>query len=211
MLFQFAQQCTQSLHIDILIFVLRLCQYNTILLDTNPYRRLERLEELQDGFIAYPPFWYHKGHTALEIVNLQLEKLTQYGNHSLVAGAGIEPIVMMLEKNRCVARESFEHYFAINNEETKLLRTDILVSSCALEYVQLLGEDERAEKAKYIEIALKNSGRKTDILQLCAMAYLGIGEREKAAKVLRSLVREGCNVEINPGIESSSSHLQTAP
>lgn len=172
-------------------------QYNAILLDTNPYRRLERLEELQDGFVAYPPFWYHKGHTALEIVNLQLERITEHGKMSRASDVGIEPIVMMLEKNRSIARESFEHYFAINNENTKLLRTDILVSSCALEFVQLLGEDERDEKAKYIEIALKNSGRKTDILQLCAMAYLGIGEREKAAKVLRSLVREGCNVEIN--------------
>ena len=172
-------------------------QYNTILLDTNPYRRLERLEELQDGFVAYPPFWYHKGHTALEIVNLQLERITEHGKMSRASDVGIEPIVMMLEKNRSIARESFEHYFSINNENTKLLRTDILVSSCALEFVQLLGEDERDEKVKYIEIALKNSGRKTDILQLCAMAYLGIGEREKAAKVLRSLVREGCNVEIN--------------
>ena len=172
-------------------------QYNAILLDTNPYRRLERLEELQDGFVAYPPFWYHKGHTALEIVNLQLERITEHGKMSRASDVGIEPIVMMLEKNRSIARESFEHYFAINNENTKLLRTDILVSSCALEFVQLLGEDERDEKAKYIEIALKNSGRKTDILQLCAMAYLGIGEREKAAKVLRSLVREGCNVGIN--------------
>lgn len=172
-------------------------QYNAILLDTNPYRRLERLEELQDGFIAYPPFWYHKGHTALEIVNLQLERITEHGKMSRASDVGIEPVVMLLEKNRSIARESFEHYFSINNENTKLLRTDILVSSCALEFVQLLGEDERDEKAKYIEVALKNSGRKTDILQLCAMAYLGIGEREKAAKVLRSLVREGCNVEIN--------------
>lgn len=172
-------------------------QYNAILLDTNPYRRLERLEELQDGFIAYPPFWYHKGHTAIEIVNLQLVKLTQHGNHSRVAGEGIETIVIMLEKNRGIARESFEHYFSINNEKTKLLRRDILMSSCALEYVQLLEDNERVKKLEYIEIALKNSGRKTDILQLCAMAFLGIGEREKAAKVLRSLVREGCNVEIN--------------
>lgn len=172
-------------------------QYNEILLDTNPYRRLERLEELQDGFVAYPPFWYHKGHTALEIVNLQLEKLAEHGKMSRASDVGIETVVMMLDRNRDIAKESFEHYFSINNENTKLLRTDILVSSCALEYVQLLGEGECAEKAKYIEIALKNSGRKTDILQLCAMAYLGIGEREKAAKVLRSLVREGCNVEIN--------------
>lgn len=172
-------------------------QYNEILLDANPYRRLERLEELQDSFVAYPPFWYHKGHTALEIVNLQLEKLAEHGKMSRASGVGIETVVMMLDRNRDIAKDSFEHYFSINNENTKLLRTDILVSSCALEYVQLLGEGECAEKAKYIEIALKNSGRKTDILQLCAMAYLGIGERGKAAKVLRSLVREGCNVEIN--------------
>ena len=29
-------------------------QYNEILLDTNPYRRLERLEELQDGSDTIP-------------------------------------------------------------------------------------------------------------------------------------------------------------
>lgn len=172
-------------------------KYNAILLDTNPYRRLERLEELEEGFVAYPPFWYYKGHTALEIVNLQLEKLAQCGNAYQTNSAGIDVIVAQVENNQDIARKAFEQYFEINNEKTKLLRTDILVSSCALEYVQLLGEDERDRKAEYIGIALKNSGRKTDVLQLCAMAYLGIGARKEATKVLRSLVREGCNVEIN--------------
>ena len=37
----------------------------------------------------------------------------------------------------------------------RLLKTDILVSFCELEYVQLWGEDEYDKKVDYTEIALK--------------------------------------------------------
>ena len=37
----------------------------------------------------------------------------------------------------------------------RLIKTDILVSSCVLEYVQLLGEDEYDKKVDYTEIVLK--------------------------------------------------------
>ena len=42
-------------------------QYNNILEDTDALRRYERLEYVQDNFIAYPPFWYYLGHAALEV------------------------------------------------------------------------------------------------------------------------------------------------
>ena len=42
-------------------------QYNTILMDTDPIRRYERLNAIKDNFKAYPQFWYYFGHSASEI------------------------------------------------------------------------------------------------------------------------------------------------
>ena len=39
-------------------------QFNQILMDPDDLRKYERLEAIQDKFIAYLPFWYHFGHTA---------------------------------------------------------------------------------------------------------------------------------------------------
>ena len=46
-------------------------QYDTILMDSDEIRKYERLDSIKDKFVAYPPFWYYLGNTAISISNRQ--------------------------------------------------------------------------------------------------------------------------------------------
>lgn len=161
-------------------------QYDEILMDNDEIRRYERLTTIKDKFIAYPPFWYHYGSTANYIsrdrtVNLSDETRMQY---------------------RLEALDHFETYWEAN--KFALLREDQLASSCALEQVDLLDIDRDREKiAELLDKAVKFSGYANDILQLCAVAYLKIDEKEKASELLRILVNEEYNITVNAQILSS--------
>ena len=160
----------------------QITQYNRVLMDPNLNRRLARLEDLEDNFVAYPPFWYFKGHTALQISEADPESSNEM---------------------KTAARAAFERYFEVNALGHELLRTDSVYASCALEYVSLLGEDETDKKYEYIRRAINNAGEHFDILQLCAMAYLDIGESELAVGILRRLVCEGYNEDLNAQLLSA--------
>lgn len=151
----------------------QIAQYNRVLMDANPYRRFKRLEDLEKYFGAYPPFWYFKGHTALEIGDTDS------------------------------ADEAYEKYFNINTRQNRLLRTDPIYATCALEWVSLMRKDQGEKKLEYIGYAIDSAGSHFDILQLCAMAYLDIGEVDKAADLLRRLVCEGYNDSLNAQLLSS--------
>ena len=151
----------------------QITQYNRVLMDTNPYRRFKRLEDLEKYFGAYPQFWYFKGHTALEIGDTD------------------------------AADNAYANYFNINTKENILLRTDPIYATCALEWVSLMGEDQGEKKLEYISYAIDSAGSHFDILQLCAMAYLDMGEVDKAAGLLRRLVCEGYNDSLNAQLLSS--------
>jgi len=151
----------------------QIAQYNRVLMDTNPYRRFKRLEDLEKYFGAYPPFWYFKGHTALEIGDTDS------------------------------ADEAYEKYFNINTRQNRLLRTDPIYATCALEWVSLMGENEQERKLEYIGYAIDSAGSHFDILQLCAMAYLDMREVDKATDLLRRLVCEGYNDSLNAQLLSS--------
>lgn len=161
-------------------------QYDEILMDNDEIRRYERLTTIKDRFIAYPPFWYHYGSTANFIsrdksLNLSDESRMQY---------------------RLEALDHFETYWEKNR--FALLREDRLASSCALEHVDLLDKDrDRAKIAELLDKAVKFSGYTNDILQLCAVAYLKIDEKEKASELLRILVNEEYNITVNAQILSS--------
>lgn len=168
----------------------QITQYNQVLTDLNLNRRLTRLEDLEDKFKAYPPFWYFKGHTALMLAE---------SNHEVFTDV------------RTIARKSFEEYFKINTLDNELLRTDPICAACALEYVSLMGDDEKENKITYIDRAIESAGTHFDILQMCAVAYLDIGEIGKASDIIRRLVCEGYNESVNAQLLSSlyiSEHLK---
>lgn len=161
-------------------------QYNDILMDMNSLRRYDRFEAVKDNFAAYPPFWYQFGSTANEISRdntLELSDETRADYHKK-------------------AQSFFEEYWNVNN--SPLLREDQMAASCALEYVDILIEN-KAEKGMIIEFirkAISNSGNACDVLQMCAISYLRVGEMAEAAPLLRYLVNEEYNTSINAQILS---------
>ena len=160
-------------------------QYNNILMDPDSYRRYERLDTIQNNFIAYPPFWYNFGHTANELTRL---------TESEAAGFYAEK-----------AKQYYE-IFIRSSAASNLLRENPIASACALEYIDLLANDSTKNKSKIDELltfAIRMSGNANDILQLCAFAYLRIGETGKAAVLFRRLVNEKYNAVVNSQLLST--------
>lgn len=160
----------------------QIAQYDKILMDTDEIRKYERLMSVQDKFEAYLPFWYFMGHSAKYISEDKTNGLEGY----------------VREYYRSQARRHFEKYDRLNS--FNLLREDEITASFALEYIDLLllDEDPDNEKiARLIKTAVKMAGNANDILELCAIAYLKIGETDEAERLFRMLVNEGYNAATN--------------
>ena len=165
----------------------QITQYNDILMDNNPFRKYERLCAVKENFEAYPPFWYYLGNAA-----------------NAVAQEYFEEDKTVYNKYKDLALESFNQYWKVNN--LPLLRKDDIAASCALEHIDLLIQDGlETNKEKINEllgIAIKNAGNSWDIIQLCTMNYLRLGNFEEAKKYLRILVTEDYNTPFNAQILS---------
>lgn len=161
-------------------------QYNTILMDPDDLRKFERLQSIEEFFKAYPPFWYFIGNAANVI----------YQNRQL----RISDEVREFYKNEAA------RYFSVfwNVNDLNLLRENQLAASCALENIDLLDPESDAEKIKgLIEKAERYSGYSNDVLQLCAVASMKIGDAEHAARLLRRLFNEEYNTVVNAQLLSN--------
>lgn len=161
-------------------------QYNSILEDVDPLRRYERLDYVSNNFIAYPPFWYYLGHAAAEVCS---------NPNNLYDTA-------LISEYRTKAIEAYYKFLNSVDDESRnnLLREDQTCAACALETFALVAKDStvsKEEKIKLLQRAAKNAGNAFDTLQLCVTAYLSIGESEYAKNLMRMLVNEGYNVELN--------------
>lgn len=161
-------------------------QYNAILMDNDDIRKFIRLEAIKDKFIAYPPFWYHLGHTAAYIAT---NKDNEYNIDTSEKSFYIEQ-----------AKKYFNEYDKMN--KYNILREDQLTASFALEYIDLLLPEKNKKSvsqkiSRLIKVAVAMSGCSLDIMQLCAISYLHIGEYENAADLFKQLVNEGYNVFTN--------------
>ena len=191
----------------------QITQYNDILMDNNPFRKYERLYAVKENFEAYPPFWYYLGNAANAVAQeyylseydkkdkLEKAQLDGFYNEEIVRINQNEEIYNKYKK---LALEHFNQYWKVNN--LPLLRKDDIAASCALEHIDLLVQDEiEANKEKINEllgIAIKNAGNSWDIIQLCTMNYLRLGNFEEAKKYLRILVTEDYNAPFNAQILS---------
>lgn len=161
-------------------------QYDAILMDSDTLRKYDRLDAIRNNFVAYPPFWYHYGHAANVIAQEAL----------------LEEDFAIYEEYRKLALAHFRYYMEVN--KYSLLREDHIACSCALECVELLDvKDNKDEIMELITMAHRLSGRECDILQLCAVEYLRIGERDKAIPLLKYLVNERYNDVMNAQLLSS--------
>ena len=157
-------------------------EYNKILMEGNPIKRYNLLAAIQEQFTAYPQFWYQIGSTA----------------NSVFRSGKYADDIQSQEVWKSRAMECFEKYRELN--QINVHRTDIITSSWALEYLELqnLNENNKPTEAKeLIEIAKKYSGDASDVLELCAFAYLRISDYDSAAKIFQHLVDKNYNLSVN--------------
>ena len=156
----------------------QITQYNRILMDADDQRRYDRLFYVKDSFAAYPPFWYYLGSAA----NAVYQDADRYGTE-------------VAERYKGYAKDAFQKF--LGSTKRNLLREDQLEASCALELFDLLELGEKQEKLQLLERAKRASGNAFDVLELCAMSYLKIGEARQAADLFRMLVNEDYNTKVN--------------
>ena len=184
--------------------------YNDILMDANLIRKYQRLEAIQEYFFAYPPFWYEIGSAANEIYRMSDPKLylSDGSISERYSNVEVRPLEIRLddtsrEKYRKDAARYYELYWEIN--KSPLLREDPTAAACALEYADLLIADH-ADQSKILALidnAVRFAGSSFDVLQLCAIAYLQLGATDKAIRILKILVNEEYNTELNAQLLSA--------
>lgn len=166
----------------------QISQYNNILMDSDIYRKLERLISIEEAFEAFPPYWYYRGHAANEIAQ-------EYFNTEKHEQAD------MVRKYRKESIDAFERFR--HNSDSRLLRTDLLYASSCLEYADLLDPIKDSERIRELLInAGESSGTYCDVKQLCAIGFMKIGDWENAKKYLRILISEQFNTRANAQILS---------
>lgn len=159
----------------------QITQYNKILMDPDPLRRYERLEYIAGRFKAYPPYWYYRGNAA----------------NAVFQDSRYPDEVRNEYKQNAV--KDFSRF--LEDTEKNLLREDQLVAACALECFDLV--EDKDLKRKLLHRAKAAAGNAYDVLQLCALSELKIGKTKNAAELLRMLVNEGYNTEVNAQLLSS--------
>lgn len=163
----------------------QLKQYNEILMDSDYVRKYERLDTIKENFVAYPPFWYFFGNTANMIASQTDGETAEFYKE---------------------AAKIYYDIFVASFSSCNLLRESQVASACALEYIDLLDASKQNEKIKMEELlsfAVKMSGNAKDVLQLCAFAYMRLGDGENAATIFRRLVNEDYNTVVNAQLLSA--------
>ena len=171
----------------------QISQYNSILMDSIPLRKYERLNSIKDNFEAYPPFWYYLANAAMDVVNVYKNE-TAFGDN-----------ISAINKYTQLAEQNYQKYL---DKDIDLLRNNYIRSACDLEYAALLldslpriEENEkklRLRKINYlIDDAIKHCGSKLDILQIASVYYLRLNKTEEATKHLRKLIIENYNTKTN--------------
>ena len=171
----------------------QISQYNSILMDSIPLRKYERLNSIKDNFEAYPPFWYYLANAAMDVVNVYKNE-TAFGDNTSA-----------INKYTQLAEQNYQKYL---DKDIDLLRNNYIRSACDLEYAALLLDslpriEENEKKLRLCKInyliddAIKHCGYKLDILQIASIYYLKINKAEEATKHLRKLVIENYNTKTN--------------
>lgn len=173
-------------------------QYNEILRDPDEHRKYARLEAVANKFYAYPPFWYFYGHTANYIAEMARNELIRSRQETEEERTAYFKTAALEKTYTELAKSHYEHYYSMC--DNNLLREDQLTASFALEYVDILWKEESKDLEKIHELlclAERMAPTSFDILQLCAISYLKIGESDDAARLFKFLVNEGYNSTAN--------------
>lgn len=173
-------------------------QYNDILRDTDEYRKYARMEAVANKFVAYPPFWYFYGHTANYIAEMARNELNGNLQKTDEERDRYYKAVALIKTYTGRAKEHYEHYYSLCSNN--ILREDQLTATFALEYVDILLNEETRDLEKIhdlLRLAEKMAPNSFDILQLCTISYLKTGSTDDAARLLKILVNEDYNAVAN--------------
>ncbi len=173
-------------------------QYNDILKDPDEYRKYARMESIADKFVAYPPFWYFYGHTANYIAEMARNELNGNIQETDEERCSYYKTTALIKTYKELAKSHYEHYYSLC--KNNILREDQLTATFALEYVDILWNEETQDFEKInalLKLAEKMAPNYFDILQLCSISYLKIGSTDDAARLLKILVNEDYNATAN--------------
>ena len=164
--------------------------YNEILIDHDPLRRFERLNSISDYFLAFPPFWYYMGSTAREIClseNYTEAIRNKFKNEALTA------------------------FKKFNELHVEFMREDVIAASSALEQISLLSPNtDYDEMNDLLKRAVAFARSNHDILQMCVPVYMSLQQIDEAKKILKKLVNEAYNLEMNGYLLSRIYYKQDA-
>jgi hypothetical protein len=151
--------------------------YSSILMDSDPFRRYERLDTLKEFFQAFPPFWYYKGNAAKEIAG-------KYEKNDKIAAL--------------YRAKALEDYRKFDSSYIEIMREDVVAASCALEHIALLDKKKDTDEIKkLLNRAMRFAGDNFDVLQITVLNYISLGENENSKTILRLLVNENYNTGLN--------------
>lgn len=190
-------------------------QYNEILMDTDSVRKYQRLESIKDYFAAYPPYWYYIGNAANSISQEALGiikeiKKVKTNNDS---NEELKKYQHLFDTYKGIAVSYFNKFFFENGDSVSeknlffsetnkyaLLREDLIAASCAMEYSELLDEsnsDDRSIIISLLKIAEKYAPNEFDVLELCALEHLRIGNNIESERMLTNLINQNYNKIVN--------------
>jgi hypothetical protein len=152
----------------------QLSRYSEALLEEDPLKRYERLDVMSDKFAAFPPFWYHKGNSAMEVFRDK-----QYGAFS--AGYKAEALKAY--------NEFHESYF-------EFLREDVIAASCCIEHISLLDPNDVFIE-ELLRRALRLAGDNYDVLQQSIFVNLQLKKFDEVISPLREMIANDYNVGLN--------------
>lgn len=154
-------------------------KYIRTLQDDNRERMLERLDYLSDEFQVFPPFWYNRGKAALDLAL----KARDDGQDDACA-------YFMSE-----ARKAYEHFEQVWKP---IIRSDPYASSASLDQIALLDAEKDGKRIEcLLDRVCTNAKYDLDVMQFASLHYLSICQADKASRLLRMLINEEYNIELN--------------
>ncbi len=153
--------------------------YIQVLKDTDDQRALERLDHIANAYDAYPPFWYYRASKALSTA-------AQFSQDGDKANA---------HKYYLMARS---HYDRFDEVYMPILRNDKFRIQTSLDKIRMLNPvTDMPEIRNHLEHLCRHATHNFDVLQFVAIHYLSIHDVTSAIALLRTLINEDRNKNMN--------------
>ena len=152
----------------------QISRYSAALFESDPLKRFERLDVMSEKFGAFPPFWYHKGNAAMEVLHDK-----RYSAFATIY--------------RDVALKAYSEF---HKRHFEFLREDVIAASCCFEHISLLAPND-AIIEELLRKAMRLAGDNYDVLQQCIFVNLQLKRFDDVVTPLREMIANDYNVGLN--------------